>query len=53
MLVRHRVLNQYFAMKILRKDVIEKKNQKVHTQNEREILQAANHPFIVQLHFAF
>jgi serum/glucocorticoid-regulated kinase 2 len=40
-------------MKILKKDAIEKRNQKFHTQAERQILENVNCGFIVQLHYAF
>jgi serine/threonine protein kinase len=40
-------------MKILRKDQIAQRNQKIHTKNERDILENVKHPFIVQLIFAF
>ena len=40
-------------MKSLRKDMLEERNQKVHTKTEREILGEVNCPFIVQLRFAF
>jgi len=42
-----------YAMKILRKDNIMKRNQVVHTQTERKVLDRVNHPFIVTLHYAF
>lgn len=42
-----------FAMKMLRKDHIVKRNQVEHTRSERNVLEATNHPFIVTLHFAF
>lgn len=40
-------------MKILKKEVIAKRNQKLHTKAEREILGNMNSPFIVQLQYAF
>lgn len=40
-------------MKILRKEIIEKRNQKLHTKAERQILGNMNCPFIVQLQYAF
>ncbi|CAD7935283.1 unnamed protein product [Amoebophrya sp. A120] len=42
-----------FAMKVLRKDNIMKRNQVIHTQTERKVLDKVCHPFIVHLHFAF
>lgn len=52
-LVTKRDTGQVYAMKSLRKDMIEQRNQKVHTKTEREILGEVNCPFIVQLRFAF
>jgi serum/glucocorticoid-regulated kinase 2 len=40
-------------MKSLRKDFIIDKDQVEHTLAEREILEKANHPFLVNLEFAF
>ena len=37
----------------MKKDQIEKRNQRIHTKAEREILGNMDSPFIVQLHFAF
>jgi len=42
-----------FAMKMLRKDHIVKRNQVEHTRSERNVLEATSHPFIVTLHFCF
>jgi protein-serine/threonine kinase len=42
-----------FAMKMLRKDHILKRNQVEHTRSERNVLEATAHPFIVSLHYAF
>jgi serine/threonine protein kinase len=53
MLVSYKKNSELYAMKILRKDMIEKRNQTLHTKNERTILENVKHPFIVQLHFAF
>ena len=52
-LVTKRDTGQVYAMKSLRKDMIEQRNQKIHTKTEREILGEVNSPFIVQLRFAF
>lgn len=40
-------------MKVLKKEDIEKRNQKLHTIAERQILENMNCPFIVRLHYAF
>lgn len=53
MLVQKKDDQKYYAMKILRKDYIIKKNQVEHTQAERAILQQLNHPFLMQLRYAF
>lgn len=42
-----------YAMKILRKAAIVERNQVEHTKAEREILEEADHPFLMKLHFAF
>jgi len=42
-----------YAMKSLKKEMIEKRNQRVHTKTEREILEGVDSPFIVQLRYAF
>jgi serine/threonine protein kinase len=40
-------------MKILKKEMLNKQNQVVHTKTEREILEKITHPFVVKLHYAF
>ncbi len=45
--------NRTYAMKVLRKDAIIKRNQVEHTKAEREILEEIKHPFLMGLHFAF
>lgn len=42
-----------YAMKVISKNMVEKRNQKVHTMAERTILENIESPFIVQLHYAF
>lgn len=42
-----------YAMKMLRKDHVVKRNQVEHTKAERNVLQVVKHPFIVELHAAF
>ena len=46
-------ISRLYAMKILKKEVIAKRNQKIHTKAERDILQSMNCPFIVKLQYAF
>jgi serine/threonine protein kinase len=54
LLVTKKDTKKTYAMKILKKEMIEKRNQRIHTQNEREIMEGTrDHPFIVQLRFAF
>lgn len=40
-------------MKILKKSQMPQRNQQIHAMNERAILESVNHPFFVQLHYAF
>mmetsp|Transcript_123812 Transcript_123812/g.214656 ORF Transcript_123812/g.214656 Transcript_123812/m.214656 type:complete len:336 (+) Transcript_123812:78-1085(+) len=42
-----------YAMKMLRKEHVVKRNQVEHTKTERNVLEAVDHPFIVKLHYAF
>merc|ERR1719373_30196 len=44
---------QIYAMKMLRKENVIKRNQEEHTKTERRVLEAVSHPFIVTLHYAF
>jgi serine/threonine protein kinase len=53
LLVKHKVDNKLYAMKILKKEIIKKTNQVAHTKTEREILERMDFPFIVRLQFAF
>jgi serine/threonine protein kinase len=43
----------YHAMKVLKKDMVLRKNQAEHTKVERLILEHVDSPFIVKLHWAF
>lgn len=52
-LVRKKDSGEYFAMKILRKDELIEKNLMEKTTAERDILQQADCPYIVRLHYAF
>jgi serine/threonine protein kinase len=52
-LVTKKDSGQVYAMKCLRKDMIERRNQRDHTTTERAILGEVQSPFIVQLRFAF
>lgn len=53
MMVRKKDDGKIFAMKVLRKDAIIARRQVAHTRSEKEILGKINHPFIVNLHYAF
>jgi len=44
---------EYFAMKVIKKERIKTQKQKERTRAERMILEKFNHPFIMQLRFAF
>jgi serine/threonine protein kinase len=54
-LVRKKDSNdKLFAMKVLRKAaIVLHGKEKEHTENERNILEAISHPFIVKLYYAF
>ena len=53
MQVRKKDSNEIYAMKILSKNYIIKRNQIEHTIGERQILEACNHPFLMHLRYAF
>ena len=53
LLVQKKNSNQLFALKILKKKLIEEKKQVQHTLSERSVLEKARHPYIVHLHYAF
>jgi RAC serine/threonine-protein kinase len=44
---------QIYALKVLRKDNIIKRNQVEHTKTERSVLGYVRHPFIVGMNMAF
>mmetsp|Transcript_177 Transcript_177/g.328 ORF Transcript_177/g.328 Transcript_177/m.328 type:complete len:674 (+) Transcript_177:146-2167(+) len=52
-LVREIKTSEMFALKVLRKDNIIKRNQVEHTRTERSVLGYVSHPFIVGLKMAF
>ena len=52
-LVKYFNNNNIYAMKVLKKEEIIKRNQIKHTQTERFLLEKLDHPFIAQLQFAF
>ena len=51
--VRKKDSGQLYAMKVMRKEDILKRNQVRHALTERHLLQTVRHPFIVALHYAF
>jgi serine/threonine protein kinase len=51
--VREKQTNEMFALKVLKKDNIIKRNQVEHTKTERSVLGYVKHPFIVGLNMAF
>ena len=51
--VRERSTDRIFAMKVLQKKNIVRRNQVAHTRTERNILGYVRHPFIVALNYAF
>ena len=52
-LVTKKDTGQLYAMKVLKKDMLEKRNQITNTKTERQIMGGVDHGFIVQLRFAF
>jgi len=52
-LVRHIGEGAIYAMKVLKKENIVKRNQVEHTRTERSVLGYVRHPFVVGLHAAF
>lgn len=53
LLVRKKDSGQIFAMKVISKKNVLKRNQVEHTKTERNVLEFIRHPFIVSLWFAF
>lgn len=53
LLVKKNDTEEVFAMKMLKKDYIARRNQIDHTRTERSILEKVNHPYIVKLRYAF
>jgi serine/threonine protein kinase len=52
-LVKQKINEKLFAMKVLNKEKIYKSKQVNQTKTEREILEKLDNPFIVKLYFAF
>lgn len=53
LLVQKKNTSELFALKILKKKLIEEKKQIQHTLSERSVLQRSKHPYIIHLHYAF
>lgn len=53
MLVEKKDTNEWFAMKTIKKDDVIEKDQLEHTKTEKMILEHVNHPFLVNLAYAF
>jgi protein kinase A len=49
-LVQHKLTEQFFALKVMKKATIIKMKQISHVHNERSILSAIDCPFIVKLY---
>jgi serum/glucocorticoid-regulated kinase 2 len=52
-LVRGRFNNRYYAMKLMNKKFIVDNERESIVENERFIMEAARHPFLVELFYAF
>merc|ERR1719411_1520851 len=52
-LCREKATNHLYAMKILKKDVLIKKDEVTHTMTEKRVLQKTNHPFLLTLKYSF
>ena len=53
LLVRQKQDKQVYAMKVLKKNYIQEKNQEKNIMNEKEILASLSHPFLVRLKECF
>lgn len=54
MLARYHEDNKVYAVKVLNKKLIVRRNETAHVLSERSVLiKMLNHPYLVQLHFAF
>uniref|UniRef100_A0AAY4CX60 non-specific serine/threonine protein kinase n=1 Tax=Denticeps clupeoides TaxID=299321 RepID=A0AAY4CX60_9TELE len=52
-LVKEKATGRYYAMKILKKEVIVAKDEVAHTLTENRVLQNSKHPFLTGLKFSF
>lgn len=54
LLARHRKEQKVYAVKVLQKKMIIKRNEENHIMCERNVLlKSLNHPFLVNLHYSF
>ena len=53
LLVRSKINNKLYAMKILLKSFLKKSHQEEHTKTERDLMVTINCPFIVNIKYAF
>ena len=53
LLVRHKATDQFYAMKVLKKDMVRRNKQVEQAKTERRILERIQHPFVVKLKYAF
>lgn len=53
LLVEEKKTKEWFAMKVIKKEIIIKKAQLEHTKTEKMVLEHVNHPFLVNLVYAF
>ena len=51
MLVRKKGSTDIYAMKVLKKEAVVRRNQVVHTKTERHILKQIRHPFLTRMYF--
>jgi len=52
-LVKKKDTKETFAMKILKKENIQKRNQEEHVIIERNVLAEIKHPFVVKMNYSF
>jgi len=53
LLVKKHDTGEILALKVLKKEVIEKRKQEEHIKTERNVLVDIQHPFVIKLHYAF
>ena len=51
MLVRKKGGTEVYAMKVLKKEAVVRRNQVAHTKTETHILKQIRHPFLTRMHF--